>query len=800
MKISLLIKKLMLLISACALLALAACDSPEEKAQAYYQNGLQLFEEENFEKADLELRNALQLDPNIADAWYHLALVEEKNGKIRQYAGDLMKTVELDVNHVGAQVRLAKIMLFSGRSDEAREKTNLVLRLAPENPDVWSLQAAVLLRDGKTEEARKSAEKAIELEAGHVEASLVLAVGALGEQDFDKALSFIAVSREKHPENVPLLLTKMRVLEIKKDKAGIEQTFRDLIKIDPDNRQFRTNLTRFYLSEGKKDKAEAEIRSIADQNPEDTNAKLDIIRYLQSVSGTDVAKAELEKVIKEQPEEYIYQLALAEMFLLERDVESAKTTLKKVIESAGTEEDGLSARVKLAELLLREGKRDEVNALLEQTLSVDALNLQALTMRAALSLDAGRIEDGITDLRSALKNQPDNVRATMLLARAHEMNGAVELADDRFAAGVKMSNASPDASLQYSQFLTRRGNQERAIKVLKDSLKTNPQNRSLLTALAQVYLIEKDWKGAEEIATYLKKLDQDNPVSDQILGRAYAGQNNFEKSIEAFQQAHENVPNGVNTMVAMTRLYMAQGKIEEAVKFLSDIIEASPENYPARLLRAQLFAANGRDKEALESFEKIISEKPDYESVYYALFTYHVRQKDFDAARSSLDRGLKALPKNYTLLMSQAGLFELQEKYPDAIEIYKEILELRPNNDVVANNLASLMSVVHDDEENLRLAYTYAKRFRSSNVPHFLDTLGWIHYKLGEYELATELLEKAVEKMPDFGTLRYHLGMSYLAELNTDKGKAELAKAIEVGESKPFPELEEAKKEFGLIK
>jgi len=800
MKTFLLIKKFVLLVSAFLLLALAACDSPEEKAQAYYQNGLQLFEEENFEKANLELRNALQLDPNIPDAWYHLALIEEKNGKIRQYAGDLMKAVELDSNHVGAQVRLAKIMLFSGRAEEAREKTNLVLRLAPENPDVWSLQAAVLLRDNKSDEARKSAEKAISLQSGHVEASLVLAVEALGTKDYDKALSFIAASREIHPENVPLLLTKMRVLELKKDKPGIEQAFRELIKIDPDNRQFRTNLTRFYLSEGKKDKAEAEIRSIADQNPEDTNAKLDIIRYLQSVSGTDVAKAELEKIIKEQPEEYIYQLALAEMFLLERDAENAKATLNKVIKSAGTEEDGLSARVKLAELLLREGKRDEVDTLLEQTLAVDALNLQALTMRAALSLDAGRVEDGITDLRSALKNQPDNVRATMLLARAHEMNGAVELADDRFAAAVKMANASPNASLQYSQFLTRRGNQDRAVKVLTDSLKTNPKDRGLLTALAQVYLIQKNWKGAEEIASHLKKLDQDNPVSDQILGRAYAGQNNFEKSIEAFQQAHENVPNGVNTMVAMTRLYMAQGKTEEAVKFLSDIIEASPENYSARLLRAQLFAATDRDKEALESFEAIIAEKPDYESVYYALFTYHVRKKDYETARAAIDRGLMALPKNYTLLMSQAGLFELQEKYPDAIEIYKEILELRPNNDVVANNLASLMSVVHDDEENLRLAYTYAKRFRSSNVPHFLDTLGWIHYRLGEYELATELLEKAVEKMPDFGTLRYHLGMSYLAELNTEKGKAELSKAIEIGQSKPFPELDEAKKELGLIK
>lgn len=781
-------------------LGLSACDSPEEKAQAYYQNALQLFEEENFEKADLEFRNALQLDPNIADAWYHLALVEEKNGKIRQYAGDLFKTIELDANHVGAQVRLAKIMLFSGRPDEAREKTKLVKRLAPENPDVWSLQAAIFLQDKENTKALEAAAKAIALEKGHVEASLVIAVEALSSKAYDKALSVIAESRKIHPENVPLLLTKMRVFEFKKDKTGIEETFRELITIDPDNRQFRTNLTRFYLSEGSQNKAEAEIRSIAAENPEDTNAKLDIVRYLQSVSGTEVAKAELAKLIKEQPAEYIYQLALAEMHLLERDVESAKATLQAVITAAGTDEDGLNARVKLAELLLREGKIDDVNKLIEETLTVDNRNLQALTMRAALALDAGRIEDGITDLRSALKDQPDNSRATLLLARAHEMNGAVELADDRFDAAVKMSSGGPAESLQYAQFLIRRTNYDRSVRILQQSLKTAPKNRPLLTALAQVYLIQENWKGAEEIAGYLKQVDKDDPLSDQILGRSYAGQNDLEKSIEAFKSAQETLPNGVNTLVALTRLYVSQGKSEEAIKFLEEIVAAAPENYPAYLLIAQLQSASGNTDEAIKIYEKVISESPQYESSYYALFTNYVRNRDFVAAQNILDRGLKAIPNNYTLMMSQAGLYEIQEQYKEAISVYEEILKARPNVDVVANNLASLMSTIYDDEENLRLAYTYAKRFRSSSVPHFQDTLGWIHYKLGEFELATELLEDAVEKLPDFGTLRYHLGMSYLAENRKDKAKEEFSQAVEVGKSKSFLELDEAQRQLELLK
>jgi tetratricopeptide (TPR) repeat protein len=151
-------------------------------------------------------------------------------------------------------------------------------------------------------------------------------------------------------------------------------------------------------------------------------------------------------------------------------------------------------------------------------------------------------------------------------------------------------------------------------------------------------------------------------------------------------------------------------------------------------------------------------------------------------------------------MMAQAGLLEIQEEYQKAISVYEEILKVRPNMDVVANNLASLMSTVYDDEENLRLAYTYAKRFRSSSVPHFQDTLGWIHYKLGEFELSTELLEKAVEKMPEFGTLRYHLGMSYLAENRKDKALTEFSKAVEIGAASAYPELDQAKKQLETLK
>ncbi len=784
-------KTLLSVVFGVSALILAACDSPEEKAQSHYENGLQLFKEENYVKAGLEFRNALQLNGNLADAWYHLALVEEKDGKLREYAGDLYKTIELDSQHVPAQIRLAKILLFSGRMEEAVQKSELALRLAPENADVWALKGAVLFRQKKNDEAVKAAKKALELEPGHVEASLVVAVEAVTRNEPDLALEVLNTSLKSHADNVPLQLAKMQALQKKGDRAGIEAVFKELIKSNPDQVSYRNNLTRFYLQEGKTDKAEAEIRAIAEENPEDTDAKLNIVRFMRSVGGNESAKAELEKMIAAEPDKYTYQFALSEILLQEGKIEEAKSLLQKVIEKAGLEEDGLSGRNKMAEVVLRQGNRDEARKLVEEVIAQDNRNVVALMIRAAMQIDDGDVENSITDLRSALREQPDSVRATLLLARAHEMTGAVELAEDRFDAAFKMAKGAAGASLQYAQFLNRRTEYERAEEILERALKVSPRNQALLTNMAQLKLIRQDWKGAEEIANRLREVNKDNIISDQILGRSYAGQKDFEKSMQAFEKAHANTPGGINTLVALVRLNISQGKIDEAKTMLEDIVGAAPDNYGARLLQGQVLVLDGDEKGGLEVYEKVITDNPKNQSAYTVLYTHHMRKKDIAAAQSVLDRALKEMPDNNAMYMAQAALYEGQEKYEDAIRVYEDMLTRVPNSEVVINNLASLISTVYSDEENLRKAYAYAKRFRSSPVPHFKDTLGWIHYKLGEYELATPLLEDAVKQLPNFALLRYHLGMSYKAEDNKKRAIEELTKAQELAKKQPFPEMKE---------
>jgi len=56
------------------LFATAGCGGPEKKKARFFEKGKALYEQGDYVKARLELKNAIQIDLNFAEAYYYLAL------------------------------------------------------------------------------------------------------------------------------------------------------------------------------------------------------------------------------------------------------------------------------------------------------------------------------------------------------------------------------------------------------------------------------------------------------------------------------------------------------------------------------------------------------------------------------------------------------------------------------------------------------------------------------------------------------------------------------------------------------
>ena len=95
-------------------LGLAACESTEEKAEAFYQSGLQLLADGDPERAIVEFRNTLQLNGQHREARIALAEVQRDNGNTRGAYSQYLRVAEQYADDVEPRIALAEMAITNG--------------------------------------------------------------------------------------------------------------------------------------------------------------------------------------------------------------------------------------------------------------------------------------------------------------------------------------------------------------------------------------------------------------------------------------------------------------------------------------------------------------------------------------------------------------------------------------------------------------------------------------------------------------------------------------------------------------
>jgi cellulose synthase operon protein C len=198
------------------------------------------------------------------------------------------------------------------------------------------------------------------------------------------------------------------------------------------------------------------------------------------------------------------------------------------------------------------------------------------------------------------------------------------------------------------------------------------------------------------------------------------------------------------------------------------------------LLMGSTQLAKNNIGEAVSSFKSVIAQHPKDAGGYDALANLYVRQKNYDQASKILQDGLREQPDNLNFKLALAGVMIEMGNYDGAIAEYESILKDKPNIPVAINNLASLLLDYRTDKDSLDRAYSLAESLNNPIVPQFQDTVGWAQYQRGDFKTAVATLEGAQAKLPNLGSIRYHLGMSYIAIGQTVKASDQLKAALQL--------------------
>lgn len=771
-----------------ALPLISGCDSAEEKAETYYKRGMATMAAGELDKAAVDFRSALKLKDNYTDALLGLAKVEEQRRNFDAAARIYLSVAGRDPRHLDSRVELAQLLLASRQVDAASTYAEESHRLAPADPRVLVIRAGVALSRGKREDAVRLANEALRIDPDNATAVMVLVSERVAASDRAGALAILEWGIARDDANLGLQLLKLRTLDDMGEQRQVAALYVRLSETFPNNPAFQDAMVTWYLAKGRNADAERAARHFALTNADDETAQIRLAMLISRTQGAPAAIGELKHVIARFPREdegkrVALMIAQAQLEYGAGQQQAAVATLQDLIASTRDTESRNKARVQLAQTLAEMKQWQQATELSEAVLADDAGNADALAVRAASRMAAGNNALAIEDLNAALSEMPSSARLATLMGEAYEQMGRAVLAEEQYARALALSGYTPQSGITLARFLMRYGRSERAMQVLEDLRARGTADPRSLSVLARLKLDARDWTGAEELAGLLRNAPGMGETADQILAAALGGMNRQDEGIALLLSSLPQSRERQGAETELVRAYLRAGKLAEAEQLVRDRLRNEPADAQSQILLGSVLMAAGRAGEAAAAFKAAVASGDG--SAHAALAQFHLRTGRLEEAERAARAGLAREAGNSALRLLLAEALEARGQFDGAIAEYEKLLQSDPASTVVANNLASLLSERRNDPKALERAFEIAIRFQNSDVPQFLDTLGWIHYLRSEHYAALPLLKRAAEKLPGSGAVQFHLGMVLKEVGEAERSATTLQRAVKLA---PVPD------------
>ncbi len=588
---------LMLIIVICA-----ACGGPEQKKAKFYNKGKMLYEKGEYVKAGLEFKNAIQIDPKYADAYYMLGMVSLRKDDYRGAYEKFSKAVELSPEHWGAQGQLGKFLLAAGKTDEAMDKVNLILKGDAKNEDALILKAAVMIKKKDSDGAQLFLESIIGRAVRNPDGYLMLTSIYLQKGNMQKAEQTLrdGISVNDKAVAVYLALTELYIKQKKMDEAvGIMQK---VIEKDPADGRHRFVLASIYWSMGKEQQASDILKAFVSAEPSKEERWIQVAQFYNLRNKQADAEQKLKEGISRNSKSFQIRFALSSFYFASNHPDQAISILQECLglKSNPADPNILQTKNSLIAIYLARQEIDKAKRYVDEVLKESPKNVDANFAKGTIHLMKGEGGQAVSSFRLVVTERPQFVQGYIGLADAHKINKEPKLAFD----------------------------------TLQNALKTAPGSRDLLRALARLYAAQKDFKSAE--AQYRKILDANSKDVEVItdLGDLMLTAGEFKRAQEEYSLVRKLAPNHPLSYEKLSALYIAQHQWSKAIAELDNILKIYPERWSTVNDLAYLLCEYGGGKKdmdrALTLIEKAVRSNPENPAMMDTLGWIYYKKGDMN--------------------------------------------------------------------------------------------------------------------------------------------------------------------------
>lgn len=631
-----------LLLSGLCLLLVVSCSAPEKDKQVYFEKAMEFIKQEKQEAAVLELRSAIQIDAKFAEARYQLGLLYLQEGETKKAFAELVRAGDLNPDNLDANLKVAHFYLLSRKKEEARKRIELILAKDPNYRDALVLLAHLELIEGKYDAALAALNRiGLESETSDELLNIRGRIHA-AQQQWDAAEEFFRRAIAANEDNFTNYETLLLLLQQKKDMLKSKELLDEIIEKFPENVKAHLLLAGYYRSIDNKDQVAEELQKVVAIAPDKARFRLQLADFYQRNGKPDDAEKTLVQARTDIPDDSDLTGALATLYFEQKKFDEARAMLDEL----GASQSGHGGATLLnARFLLKEGKPRDAIVILRKlsndfpdwpspqfylglahySLGEFELAQQAVagaiqkngqdseyhTLLAQIFQDMGAYEDAKAEAVIAVRLNPTNLRAALILSRALVIAKQYGEAVAILVEMRKQIPAHPEILGNLILAYFGAGEREKGGEVLTELLRIDPGNTHAV-ALSLDLGFRNDLPGAE---AFVRQQIDKAPADARlylILGSLLDKQNNGLKALAAYEKAQELGPGMTQPYLAAARIMAKLGQRDEALAKYNDMIAKHPKSIPGHMGIATLLQVEGNHAEATIQYRKIIEINRNY--------------------------------------------------------------------------------------------------------------------------------------------------------------------------------------------
>jgi tetratricopeptide (TPR) repeat protein len=729
---------------AAAALGVAACESDAKKHTRHMASGDAYAEKQQYPEAIIAYRNAIQAQPDSAEAHLKLGRTYLRAGQPDHALTSISRAADIRSGDADLQIEAGALQLLAGDIPGAATRADMVLKHNPKHVPAHILLGNAQAAQRRMEASRTTLERAVKIDPNSADALMALGSLYLATGERGKAETILRRAVEAAPQGEGARVALANYYWMTGDRESAERELRHAIDVAPRSSVAQYALASLYERVGRPEEAETGYKALADQGG--TAAKLTLAEYYLRHGKADAAIAAAQPL-------------------------------------AGDTARGPEARLLVARAHLVKGRRAEAMNELGAMIQADTRDVPARLLKARVLLDSTAEADhraALDEAKAAVKYAPDLSESHFVLGLAQLRLRNRAAAEDAFVAAVRINTAHSGAQLELSRLALARGDARLALSSARQAAATHPDRRAAGVQLALALAATGDLAKARETIAETKRRFPKDVAVDFEHGRIALAQKDYGAARESFDRVLQANPDSFEALEGIVAVESSTGKADAAVARLGARIAAAPSDARYRVLAARVEISRNRVDSAIAILRDAIANDARSAEVYLLLGRLYAARGQLAAARSEFQRLAQEKPDAAGPARTMLGIVKQMEgDTAGAAAEYQQALQADSSSAVAANNLAWLYA----EQGKLDDALTLAEK-ATSQVPssaEFQDTLGWVYYRKGLPMHALPAFEKSAEIAPQNPTYAYHLGLAFAQANQRDAAKRHLQRALEIG-------------------